>query len=1094
MNTKQVKMKAVALFVLGLVASANADVPYFYWTGAANDGGKWSTAENWTNAVGECVAPAKNSGDANKSVFVFPGGSVSSNDWASSTVYKILFRGEGDTVVRGGKITFDTSEMINVDRSHVTIYNDVVDSWCSTGLNCNYGELVFAGSFVTRQDLTAAGSSATDGPEGKIRFLGGVLAESANGESKNLTLQLGAANDPGRTFAHHLESAVDVNKFTIGATYRWVDMTIDAGGQSWNEVQLIHGHMHAGAANVFAPNAVVIPNSTYTSEMAYWDLNGYDQSIDRIAGDYKDTTFVSESLATLKMDATDDGAFPGAFSGLLSLVWNPSGPYTFTASGVSTTEGSISVLGGTFALSGSGSFAKVRDLVVADGARFDVTSSAAGALGAVENIRLDGTLSVGSSDDGLFPKAKIVISENGKIAVSAGVTVTVAAIKIGGVYVDDDTYVGVGWIDGEGSVKVDSTILSANEFVWKNAADGQWDEGENWFGGNAPDGSKPQTIAVGGQDFTVTVPTGSAIGNRLTVGGHDQSGVATVSPAGTMTQAAGARVVIGKNGKVSVPVGATYAIPSDPTAAASDKIVEIVNGGAFEVAGGEFRADGFYGLFQIGDGGALNVSAGLFDICPHMNAPGVAASCVKIVPGGKIAVSGGVLAAHADNYNAHPLRMDGGELTVSGSGRFLLDSTQGRDLSNLIGGSGTIRLCGQALASFADNKAGTAVFPNITGDGRLTIEVSDQAAFCMTNVGTLVFGEQYYNSPDNNRTVLTFDSEADNHLGDACLFGVDGVHGASALMQIKRGRVLFGGRGLKLATRNAPQDTITSPRAILEMTGGSAIINGINADYNESYYAALVVGNSLPEDAKTSATAVYDASVELSGGTVSNLHGRVALGTGKARGCVVQSGGAFVSGSRAAAFFGAYDGEGRWEMTGGTATFNEAIYLGIGESLVPLLGQYATCNLGTHVVGTAAKGVLDIEAGTFETEGDIISGTDGNTGSITVGPAGVLKAKNLQMLNATADTLTVKVGTNGAGAICLSGGLDLAAGIKLKIEGAATYAGEPAKFDLVTCKDVSHPLTDLVIEGVIPEKMRLSRTPTRIRLVTDPKGFALIVR
>lgn len=1076
---------------LGTACSAFADEPYFYWTGAAGDG-KWSTASNWTNAVGECVAPEKAGGNQN-AVLVFPGGSVSSNDWESSTAHRILFRGEGDTVVRGGKITFDTSQMINVNASHVIIYNDVVSRWSSDDLRCDYGELVFAGHLTTWQNLTVRGSADTGSKEGKIRFLGGVSV--SDGLDKDFNLYLGASDDPGKTYAHHLESAVKVNKFTIGGTYRWVDMTIDVGGQEWGEVQLNHGHVHAGAANVFAPNAVVIPYSTYVSDMAYWDLNGYDQSIDRIAGDYKDTTFVSESMATLTMNASGDGNFAGPFAGALSVVWNPSEASTFDASGTSTMTGDILVKGGVFLVSGAGSFANVKNVSVSSGATLSLTTTAAGALADLENLLLDGTLSLSAGTDRTFSKARIVLGTSGKIAVPFGTVLTVPAIRVGSSYVADKEYAGESWIEGGGTVKVDSSMVSDEAFVWKDAVNGSWSEGANWFGNAAPNGTKPQRIAVGGADFTVTVPNETSIVKPLTVGGHSQAGVATVEPQGSLSLAAGSRTVIGANGKFSVPTGSSITIPTDTSVAVSEKIVEVSNGGVFEVCGGTFAADNFHGLFQVGAGGALNVTSGRFDILPYMPSAANYASTLKVLQGGKISVSGdGVMAFHDANYLAYPLMIDGGVFEASGRAKVFFDSTQGKDLSAFIGGSGTFRLSGQAQAAIEDGAAGSLTFVNWTGNGVSKIEVCDQAAFCMTNSSTFVVGTELWDSPDNCRMEVIFDSEATNYMGNAFYFGVDGIKNAQAVMRIKRGRVQFGGRGLLTARRSNPPATITSPRAEIEVSGGVCVVSGVNADQNESYYSAFELGNSLPEDSKTSATAIYTSTFDLTGGIVSNLHGRITLGTGKALGKVVQSGGAFVSGSRAAAFFGAYDGEGRWEMTGGTATFNETIYLGIGSTLATLLGNYAKCNLGSHVVGTAARGVIDIEAGTFETAGDIISGTDGNTGSITVGPAGVLKAKNLQMLNAAADTLTVKVGPNGAGKIELSNTLDLAEGIKLKIDGAGTYVGEPAKFDLLKCKDSTRPLTELTIEGEIPAKMRLSRTPSRIRLVTDPTGMMLILR
>lgn len=302
-----------------------------------------------------------------------------------------------------------------------------------------------------------------------------------------------------------------------------------------------------------------------------------------------------------------------------------------------------------------------------------------------------------------------------------------------------------------------------------------------------------------------------------------------------------------------------------------------------------------------------------------------------------------------------------------------------------------------------------------------------------------------------------------------------------------------GGDGFKMARRNEPQNPITSPVANVEMSGGVFAVSGINADQGEAYYTAFELGNSLPEDAQTDASAVYTATFAQTGGIVSNLHGRVTLGTGKALGRYVQSAGAFVSGSRAATLLGVYDGEGRWEMTGGTATFDASVYLGIGETMTTLLGDYAKCNLGAHEVGTSAKGVLDIVGGTFTTAGDVIGGTDGNAAEVSVGPAGVLRAHDLRLTNAAKDKLTICVGSEGAGTIELSGELDLADGISLQVDVAGPYVGQQRKLTLLTCASSTIPLEELPVTG-IPDTMSLKRTSGGLVLTARPAGLMIMVR
>ena len=1084
---------ALAVFV-----ALGADT-FFHWTGEAGDG-KWSTPGNWE----EQAAPSSFT-DSEHRIVVLPGGSVSSNDYANGfSLKQVQFTGAGRSVLTGSRITINAScPGITVTDSDVVISNEVVNAW-GTGVSCTRGELIFAGPVKSTRGADFSVSDAGNGSssyQSHVRFLGGLKFEGSQ-RNYSLKYELGVADDFGKGDLQHLESALDVANCIFGRGSGWTfRLQIDAPGSAWTTARIKNGTVYAGAQNVFASTGVIEPNNT--SSQAWWDLNGFDQTIDRIGGTYQNTGFRSATSATLTMNATADGNFDGPFDGSVSLVWNPSDAWTFYAGGESQTDGDITVCSGAFCVSDAGSFKNVKNLLVADGAEFILTTTTEQALAAVESVQLDGTMKFDSEDSLPLPKAKVTLGANGKFKIGTGRTLRIPAVKVGGEYVPDTDYAGVDWIDGEGTVRVDSSLITQGELVWKNAADGLWNVPGNWFGNAAPDGTKPQTIAVGGADFTVTVPDGTDIGNVLRVGGHSQSGVATLAPAGATALEAGSRTTVGNHGRIAVPENATLSIAADTSAATSDKVVDIVNGGVFEVCGGQLSVGNLYGLFCVGDRGVFKISSGRADIQAHSPSPSSSGAIngLRVLEGGTVEVSGdGVLAPHSGQWGAFPLVNIGGTVKVKDEGMLLFDSkhaAEGKEYSEYVGGSGRIELSGNGRIAFDDGTAGSITFPCVHGDGKCEISVTDNAAFCLTNA-TVVVGKSFWYAPANGSMHLTLDSTADNHIGNVFILGADGRNGLTAEMEIKRGRVIVGGDGMKLARRNEPSagNPITSPIASVSMTGGVLSVSGVNADQGEAYYTAFELGNSLPEDtgSTTDASAVYTATFTQSGGIVSNLHGRIALATGKALGRYVQSGGAFVSGSRAAAFFGAYDGEGRWEMTGGTATFNETIYLGIGSTLATLLGNYAKCNLGSHVVGTAAKGVLDIEAGVFETAGDIISGTDGNTGSITVGPAGVLKAKNLRMLNAAADSLTVKVGPNGAGRIELSDTLDLAEGIKLKIDGAGTYVGEPAKFDLLKCKDSTRPLTELTIEGEIPAKMRLSRTPSRIRLVTDPTGMMLILR
>lgn len=1085
-------LACLAAVLTVFVARGAADDKVFNWTGEAGDG-KWSTPGNWQE--GDIVQSGV-SGD--NRVLVFPAGSVSSNDWTSLGCRTLKFTGVGETVVRGGRVSFENgANGVDVTESTVRIENALHFNW-SSGLKCDRGEVIFAGPVTMRDPATTRELSVdvaySSKPEAKVRFLNGMTG--ATGSNVNLTLKLGYNDDFGKSIRHHLESAIAVKDLTIGSNYRTVAMEIDCPGQVWETVRIINGTLYAGAENVFAPTGVIVPNSTYGGHNSVIDLNGFNQTIDRIGGTYSKTEVTSATPATLTMNATDAGNFGGPISGKVSLIWNPADDLVFDMSGVGTTEGDIFVKKGTFKLSGSGALASVQNLVVEDEATFAVESSSAGCLAGLRNAVVNGTLSFSSDVQSPLGITKVSLGAGGRLAVPANVTITVAAVSVDGTSQADATYSGVGWIDGAGSVTVDSTVISSAAFDWSAAVNGSWSDGSKWVGNVAPDGTKPISIASVGGNYQVMVPDATTIAKPLTVLGGFVGETATVTVVGTVAMADGATLSLGRGAVFTVGEGATLQFADNASADDLATVVEVTDGGQFNVTGGTFFAPVFHGQFRVADGGSVNVTGGTFDFKPKKGSASAHKSALTLATGGTLTASGdAVLAVRTPGYMGCPLWFEGGTVSVTDQATFLLQPKSAElEEDTMIQGPGTIELSGQArMRHEGENGYGTFQTRCEGANDVNRIIVRDAAAIEFGLAGSTILGLTSWKTQTGTRMEVELDSTATSTLGSRLVVGADGRNGTHSALSVRNGAARIGGYGLAIGVRWNPPDTLGTGSASLEVSGGLLEVGGSNADWNESSYAGFLLGNSLPEDGKTAASSFFTATATISGGIVSNLHGRVALGTGKSKGVINQSGGAFVSGSQAPMLIGACDGEGAWNMTGGSVTLNESVYLGIGESMATEVG-IKSFNPGTHVVGTAAKGVLGIEAGTFETASDIICGTDGNTGSITVGPAGVLKAKNLKMLNAAADTLTVKVGPTGAGQIELSDTLDLAEGIKLKIDGAATYVGESAKFDLLKCKNSTRPLTELTIEGEIPAKMRLSRTPSRIRLVTDPSGLMLILR
>ena len=126
------------------------------------------------------------------------------------------------------------------------------------------------------------------------------------------------------------------------------------------------------------------------------DLGGFDQHVGDLyyAKPYNSLYAVSsDSPATLTVNAKESRLFGGHFDKAASLVYAPTGDFTYTLSNaVSTTTGSVTVARGTLSLKDGAKFAKAKGLEVRSGAT--VKADAADAFGRKADVRLSGTLNL----------------------------------------------------------------------------------------------------------------------------------------------------------------------------------------------------------------------------------------------------------------------------------------------------------------------------------------------------------------------------------------------------------------------------------------------------------------------------------------------------------------------------------------------------------------------------------------------------------------------------------------------------------------------------------------------------------------------------
>lgn len=1069
-------MKALVLAGAVVLAGAAVAGNVCRWTGEAYDG-KWSSTANWEDSL----APRSGYDD----VVYIPGGATIDIDKTSFSIGRLLIEGSGETVVRGGLLKLEvTGVVLSNDTATVTIENDILVSQNSR-FYTSTGDITVKGNVTIAAGMTLY-VETPDIPQGTILLLGGV-------EGPEATLNMRLGQNATQTRMHHMRSAFNVKSLVVGGDYRTANFQLHAFGQQWQEVTVGYGSLIAMEPGIYCPTTVIRPNSYYAT--GNYNLNGFDQTVDRIdpgtGTDNGAVRIVSAEPATLTMRATGNGSFGGQVNDRASLVWHPVGSSTFTATGVSGTTGSLTVSNGTFVVGGSGSFASARSLTVAEGAIFSLETDAANALAGLRSVRLDGTLVIGENAETPFAGVIVTVGASGKITVPAGKSVTVGAIRVNGELIADDTYETADWLTPDGgSVKVDSTTLP-DEFIWKDPVSGSWDTAALWQGNQAPDGSRDVSVTVLGGDYAVTMPDATSLTKPLTVGNASGSGMASVVAEGTLALSGGSSLAVGRGGKVSIPAGTSLTLTGNSGTASTARVIDVSDGGELAVVG-DFLADNLYGLISVSGGGRISVTDGLFKCVPHSSGAGdVWNNRIDVGTGGRIDVSGGVFYPSIGSWGNCGIRFTGGELNVSNEGRLRFKAD-----TQLVLGYGRIVLSGDAVADI-ENNGGANVWTQAGGNTSagwwtngetLSLVVTDRASLAF---GSTMFYFGYDRWSVNTAAINEFiyESSATSSFQSFSL-GANPYRGSSVRAVLGSGQINVGNYGLLLNRTEvsylSTQNQLLSGGAVFSVTGGVLQVTG---RYRE--YGGLQIGSALPWS--VSVPNRLDGRLEISDGKVKNDQGSIVLGSGNAKGVIRMTGGTFSSTGRPA-FFGVGDGEGRFEMTGGTANFSEAIYLGIGETVAGLAyfsseAERAKFSFG-KTLDHCAKGVLDIEGGSFTTTSNIVCGVDGDHGEILVGPTGTIAAKDLCMSNA-ADVITVRIDGANGGAINLSGKLDVAAGVKLRIVGAETIPEGMKPLKILSFASKTRDFAELDIE--VADGVPVIQTPTGVR-VGNPRGLMLILR
>ena len=499
MNAKAMRSMAAAV-ALGATA-ANAAT----WTN-----GNWSVAENWA----EGVVPA-----AGAAVTISPpvAGMTLNIDVESVSVSSLTWSGKSFTLT-GGAITMSGNLTANVA---VTCENDITFSGDSVQLLCS-GKLTMNGALVGKSGSTLTMGTTSGGSNGGADFHGGVTV--ANGTI--VFDRPGWKNPPFNFYA-------PVKVGTIkSSNYNNTYALFCSSGNEWTSLQNGYAHGDPNCEDALPHASTVKLMGTTYEKNPYLNLRNFNQTIDRILSDgavntsgttekgkamtYSLRSYVSTTYkpTTLTLNATTDNQNLVRVYDKVTLVYNPQGDYTqtFATNFAHTTSGDILVSNGTFRVAGTSSFANVKRIVVADGARFELLTETANALAGVTNIVL-GAGSHFAITNATTPFAANAVTlemdETSTFDLPDDANYLFAAVSVDGVPIDGDTYTGGGAVpqfSGTGSITVPDVEQPTINATWtgEGETDGIAVSG-NWGGTTPALNAKSlyPLFASGGEQATV---------------------------------------------------------------------------------------------------------------------------------------------------------------------------------------------------------------------------------------------------------------------------------------------------------------------------------------------------------------------------------------------------------------------------------------------------------------------------------------------------------------------------------------------------------------------------------------------------------------
>jgi hypothetical protein len=579
---------------------------------------------------------------------------------------------------------------------------------------------------------------------------------------------------------------------------------------------------------------------------------------------------------------------------------------------------------------------------------------------------------------------------------------------------------------------------------WKSATSGSWSEGGNWVGGAKPAAMEAASIIRTGDDYVVTLD-----------GTTETSEVALTNLVVNNYGAGTATLLLTNNAELTVASNSGDANGKATTA------------------------------LKLGTGGAVNVADSTLRVRDF-----------------------GSYATRANTYNS-VVELDGGEISLSGASKFVLHGMDQADYvaagnttkvnlnSMFTFGTGKITLAGdsQMLNESAANPEGVAVGSHVfyhtlcpTRAGEVTEVTFKNSAYLASSSYQLDI------VPNGGRATMTFDTDYASFMNAYNLFGIgvgkDNMKTGVGEFLVKKGKVTTGGWDYVYVggTRADQTDGATG----LCLTGRLEVAEGgyFQARIGQPMawdFRCVQFGHATPLTNDRGSNFCHGELI-LNGGTFEQQRGSLFFGIGADGDAdAFHNSGAMkvvldpVKNPRTpesgkgenmncAMVLGAFGGQGRYVMKGGTYESGIPVY--VGGILTNDLNRW-------HVNGATfdkyhdAQGTLTIEGGTFATTNNVVLGRDG-TGVLTLAGSGKLSANAIVVKGtdgAAASELRFVVGEDG-----LCGAIDAAT--QLKFEAAANvvvdvsaYAENPKKVVLWNLDNAPEGLGNVTCKIVGNEKV-----------------------